>query len=153
MLVQLTTVTAALEILSKASKALDSIREQSKSSKDATLKENISKLYDEFLDLKASVLRLTEDNAELRAKLAQMTNKPPEPKIRQEGLTNYYYLEDEGPFCQPCYDGSRKLSHLSPRQFLGDSFGRKCAVCNKVFIEQWVQQSNPTGSLDGTPWG
>jgi len=150
---ELTTVTAALEILSKASKALDSIREQSKSSKDAALKENISKLYDEFLDLKALVLRLTEDNAELRAKLDRMADKPPQPKIKQEGLTNYYYVEDEGPFCQPCYDGSRKFSHLSPRQFFGDSFGRKCAVCNKVFIEQWAQQSHPIGSPDETPWG
>jgi hypothetical protein len=146
---ELSSVATALEILSKASKALDSLREQSKTSKDAALKENISKLYDDFLDLKAVIIRLTDENAELRRK---QTDKPPQPKIKQEGLSNYYYVDDDGPFCQPCYDGSRKLSHLSPRQFLGDSFGRKCGVCGKVSVEQW-QQTHPTGFADGGPWG
>jgi hypothetical protein len=53
----LTSVAAATQILANAFKGLDSLREQSKSSKDATLKENISKLYDNLLDSKAAVLR------------------------------------------------------------------------------------------------
>jgi hypothetical protein len=54
--VALTNVAAATQILANALKGLDSLREQSKSSKDATLKENISQLYDNLLDLKAAVL-------------------------------------------------------------------------------------------------
>ncbi len=67
---ELTSVVAALEILSKASKALDSLREQSKTSKDVSLKENISKLYDDFLDLKAAILRLTKKRSMMQGSLA-----------------------------------------------------------------------------------
>jgi hypothetical protein len=53
---ELTTVGTALDLVSKASKALDSMRERAKPSNDAALKENISKLYDD-LDLKAIIVR------------------------------------------------------------------------------------------------
>ena len=64
-----TAVSAATTILSNAMKAIDSLREQAKSSKDASLKDNISKLFDSLLDLKAAVLRVEEENAELKAKV------------------------------------------------------------------------------------
>ena len=124
---------AALELIAKASKALDSLREQSKASKDAALKENISKLYDDFLDLKAAILRLTEENAELRRKVSAPRDKP---EIRQVGATNYYFVSDDGPFCQPCYDGDGKLVRLTPQQRFAGGTGRKCQVCNKVFFEE-----------------
>jgi hypothetical protein len=128
----LTSTVAALELLAKASKALDSIREQSKTSKDSALKENISKLYDDFLDLKAVILRLTEEISKL---IAEQAKQPRIPEIRQEGLTNYYYIGAEGPFCQPCYDGNRKLVNLTPQQTFVGGTGRRCEVCNKVFFE------------------
>ena len=59
----LTNVAAATQILANAMKALDSLREQSKGSKDISLKENISKLYDSLLDLKAAVLRVDRISA------------------------------------------------------------------------------------------
>jgi hypothetical protein len=131
---ELTTVGAALELVTKASKALESVRERAKTSTDAALKENISKLYDDFLDLKAIIVRVTEENAALRR--AQV-EKPTKPEIRQVGETNYYFVGDQGPYCQKCYDGNGKLLvNLMPRQEYAGGPGRKCEVCGKVFFEE-----------------
>jgi hypothetical protein len=148
---QLTTVSAALDILSKASKALDSLREQAKGSKDATLKENISRLYDDFLDLKAAIMRVTEENGELRRGLAQQSEKAPKPEIRTVGTTNYYFLGDAGPFCQPCYDVNGKLINLAPLQDYAGGIGRKCEVCNKVFFEG-PKPNRPQRQIKVGPW-
>jgi hypothetical protein len=56
---ELTTVGAALEIVNKAWKALEAVRERAQTSKDAVLKDNISNLYDDVLALKAIIVRLT----------------------------------------------------------------------------------------------
>jgi len=129
---ELTTVGAALELLAKASKALDSLRERAKTSHDVALKESISNLYDDFLDLKAIIVRLTEENAALRR---AQSEKPPKPEIRQVGDTNYYYVGDAGPHCQPCYDKNGKLVLLTARQEYMGGMGRVCQVCKDVFIE------------------
>ena len=145
----ITTVGAALEILSKASKALDSLREQAKRSKDADLKENISKLYDDFLDMKAAVLRLTEENGALRLQIAKGVEKPLKPEIRQIGSTNYYYVGDEGPYCQPCYDQNEKLVRLTPQKDFNTGRGRNCEVCGKLFFESRETRSHNPVALYG----
>jgi len=129
---ELTTVGAALEILGKVSKGLDSLRERAKTAKDAALKESISNFWNEFLDLKAIIVRLTEENAELRQKLVKDVQHP---DIRQVGDTNYYFVGDKGPYCQPCYDLQGKLMTLTPRQRYAGGTGRKCEVCQGLFIE------------------
>ena len=45
--------TIITEIFSRASKALDALRERAKTLKDSELKEGISNLYDHFIDLEA----------------------------------------------------------------------------------------------------
>ena len=86
-----TAVATATTILSNAMKALDSLREQAKSSKDVSLKENINKFFDSMLDLKAAVLRVAEENAELKAKILELETAEGEPcpKCRKRG----YQLE------------------------------------------------------------
>lgn len=128
-------VLTALSLVEKTAKAINSARERAKTSKDTALKEIISDLYDDFLDLKAIVLRLTEENAELRRELSEQDQKPQKPEIRQVGETNYYFVGDQGPYCQPCYDGSGKLVPLMPRHNYVGGPGRKCEVCEKVFFE------------------
>lgn len=131
----LTSVVAALEIVGKVSKALDSLRERAKTSKNADLKEDISKLWDDFLDLKVIISRITDENAELKLEITQSTGKPPKPEIRQVGATNHYYVDEKGPYCQPCYDGDTRLVTLMSRQDFAGGIGRKCPVCHTVHFE------------------
>ena len=123
---ELSSVKTALELLGIASKGLDSVRERAKTSNDAALKESISKLYDDFLDLKGIIVRLMEENADLRQHLLQAADKPLKPQIRQVGETNYYYSGEEGPYCQPRYDVKEKLIPLSPRQESRSGQGMPC---------------------------
>jgi hypothetical protein len=132
----LSAAAAATQILSNAFKALDSLREQAKGSKDTALKENISKLYDALLDLKAVVIRVEDENGELRRRIAQQANSEGKPEIRTVGLVNYYFVGDAGPYCQPCYDRDKRLVMLGAQQEYFGGTGRKCEVCDKVFFEK-----------------
>jgi hypothetical protein len=134
---ELSTIKTALELLGKASSGLESVRERSKTSNDVELKKLIGTLYDDFNDLKSIVLRLTEENAGLRQQISQSAQRPSLPEIRQVGETNYYFLGDKGPYCQPCYDLNGKLMTLSPQTRFAGGLGRKCHVCNNTFFEVW----------------
>jgi hypothetical protein len=131
----ISTVSAAIGLLTSVSKAIDAVRERAKTSKDSELKESISNLYDEFLSLKAIIGRLTEENNQLRQSIASNAVAP-KPAIRQVGQTNYYFVGDEGPYCQKCYDTTGKLVALQPRQRFMGGLGRKCVVCGTVFFEE-----------------
>lgn len=131
----LTTVTAATQILANALSALDSLREQAKGSKDATLKENISKLWNDLLDLKGAVLRVEEENSSLK-RMIEEQNRTPKPQIRQTGAVNYYFVGDDGPYCQPCYDGKGKLAMLSPPQEWNGGVRRRCSLCKEFSYEK-----------------
>ena len=129
-------VGTALELLSNASKALQSVREQAKTSKDAALKENISKLYDDFLDLKEVILRLKEEVDQMKA--AQQ--RPP--------LTfraPFYYREhDQTPFCQACYEGKEAQAvHLTKN---ADDWWF-CPVCRNTYYPD--EDGNGPGSAFG----
>ena len=128
----LTTVAAALKILESARNALEAVRERSQASKDVTLKSLVGELYDEFNSLRSIIGRLTEENEELRR--AQV-EKPPKPEIRQVGETNYYFIGDQGPYCQPCYDRDNKPVALTPQQSLHGNIYRECRVCGESFYE------------------
>lgn len=130
---ELSTVGTALEIVNKAWKALEAVRERVQTSKDTALKSDVSKLYDEFLSLKSIIVRLGDENAALRR--AQIET-PPKPTIRQVGETNYYFVGEQGPYCQKCYDGQGKLVNLAPRVNYAGGPGRKCEVCGTVFHEE-----------------
>lgn len=128
-------ITTAAATTDLVAKLLDSLRERAKASRNAELKENVSNVYDRFLDLKEIVVRLKEENAELRRALSAQAEKPPKPEIRQVGETNYYFVGDQGPYCQPCYDNSGKLVNLTPQQHRNGGIRRRCEVCDKVFFE------------------
>jgi hypothetical protein len=131
----LTAVVAATGILTNAMKALDSLREQAKGSKDIGLKENISKLYSELLDLKAAHMRIEEENSELRRAVAQNAQKQTAPELRPEGAVHYYYLGEKGPFCQPCFLTTGKLVQLPAATDWSGGLRRQCPLCNKSFWE------------------
>jgi hypothetical protein len=107
--------TIAAQVLSNTLAVLKTVREQAKVSKDADLKSRISDLYDSVLSLKEAVMLVTDENNQLRAKIAELERPPSKPEIRQVGLTNYYFVGEKGPFCQPCFDVNGKLIPLTPQ--------------------------------------
>ena len=152
----LTSISAATGILSNAMKLLDSVREEAKGSKDLALKENISNLYNDLLDLKAAHIRIEEENAELRRRIAQAADKPPVPQIRQVGAVHYYYVGEEGPYCQPCYDGKSKVVRVTPPEPWSGGQRRHCPVCHAIFQEtKSASADRPvrSGGRRGYTWG
>jgi hypothetical protein len=137
----LSTVGTAMEIVSKAWKALEAVRERAQASKDVTLKSNVGELYDDFNSMRSVIVRLTDEIADLNRQILQLTERPPKPAIRQEGETNYYYVGEDGPFCQPCYDREEKLRMLTPRQSYVGGTGRKCQTCGALFLEARARAS------------
>ena len=140
---ELSTIKIALDILGNASKSLESVRKRAKTSNDAALKESISNLYDDFLDLKAIIVCLTEENAGLRMQILQGIEKSTKPEIRQVGETNYYFVGERGPYCRPCYDRSSKFVPLSPQEQSTGGTSRECRVCYETFWEE-RQRQGPT---------
>jgi hypothetical protein len=118
----ISSVSTALDLINKTSKALSSVREQAKTSKDATLKENISKLYDDFLDLKAVILRLTEEVTALKAVQTRT------PMVFRAPF--YYQDNDATPFCPACREGQEERAvHLTK-----NADGWHCTVCRNTFF-------------------
>jgi hypothetical protein len=149
----LTAVSAATTILANAMKAFDSLREQVKGSRDTTLKDNVSKLYDSLLDLRAAVMRVEEENSELRRAIAEQSVKPPEPEPRHVGNTTYYFVADKGPYCQPCYDINHRFAMLGPLIQYAGGWGRKCESCKTVFFETYGSPARlQFGSGDPEEW-
>jgi hypothetical protein len=142
----LTTAAAALQILNGTWTALQNMRERVQASKDNGLKEGFGSLLDDFNSLRTVVLQLTEENDAMRQ--AQVET-PPKPEIRQVGETNYYFVRDEGPYCQKCFDKDSKLVRLGPR-LEGWTFGsgRKCEICGTIFHEE----HKPAPRAQIKPW-
>jgi len=127
--------TVASQVLSSTLTALKTVREQAQLSKDAELKNRISALYDNVLELKEALMMVNDENKQLRLRVAELEKPSDSPEIRQVGLTQYYFKGEKGPFCQPCYDRTNKLVPLMPPNYYAGGLGRKCEVCNKVFFE------------------
>src|SRR5690349_11553762 len=107
----------ALSLIKTAGEQLNKLRERAQVTKDLEIKEHVGTLYDTMNAIKEVFSRLADENKELKRQLEQQQlARVVVPKIRQVGETNYYYQGDQGPFCQPCYDGERKTRvALSPQ--------------------------------------
>ena len=103
---------------------------------NAQLKGLISKLYDHVTSLKEAMRRVTEENGELRNRLSSMEHPADKPEIRQMGVSNFYFVGEKGPYCQPCYDGKGKLVMLSPAQDWNGGTRRDCTLCGEYFYEK-----------------
>jgi len=151
MQISLTSANAALQIVTSLGKTLNAARERAQASKDTELKALVNTLYDDFASLKEVVQRLTDENAELRSKNREST---PKPEARRVGDAVYYFVGDQGPYCQPCYHNKNQLVMLSPPRELFGGLGRQCEVCSKTFFEQPRKQGRTQvgGSSGPNSW-
>lgn len=81
------------------------LRQRVQGGKDA-VREQLNKLYDDVLSLKEMIGRLTDENQKLEEQLEE--SKQFKPTIQQVGETSYYFLNDEGLFCQRCFDAEKR---------------------------------------------
>lgn len=144
----------ALQLLSKTTEALNALREHAQRSKDIDIKNQINTLYDNVLGLKEVVSRLLDENKALQHRLERQQSPPEKPKIKQVGQTNYYFLGDEGPYCQPCYDGQAKtlVALLPPKRDTRGGLHRDCPVCHRPFYET-PNSPSPRHSTRRSQWG
>jgi hypothetical protein len=129
----------SLQLLSKTTEALNALRERSQRAKDIDIKDQINTLYDNVLGLKEVVSRLLDENKTLHQRLEHQQNPPQKPKIANVGDTNYYFLDNQGPYCQPCYDKNEKLVLLLPSEDWSGGIRRQCPVCGDYFYEKKMQ--------------
>jgi hypothetical protein len=127
----ITTVATAIQILNGTWTAVQNLRERIEASKDKALKASYGGLLDDFNRLRLIVIKLTEENEALSQTQAEKQT----PIVRHVGDTNYYFVGDQGPYCQPCYDRDQKLVPLTAQQKFAGGTGRKCQLCNTVFFE------------------
>jgi hypothetical protein len=126
----ITAAAAATQILSEALKALNAVREHSKTSKDSQLKDQIATLYDNLLSAKEAVLRLTEENSELKRRLEEKQS------VRRDAKSGLIYKgDDPEPFCPKCYQTANKSVHLDPpyRNPESGTVSRYCRACGEEY--------------------
>ncbi|HEY6768005.1 MAG TPA: hypothetical protein VI386_24890 [Candidatus Sulfotelmatobacter sp.] len=143
----------ALSLLGKTTDALNALRERSQRSKDLDIKDQISTMYDNVLQLKEVVSRLLDENKGLQRQLAEQQHPPEKPKIKQVGQTNYYFIDKEGPYCQPCYDKTKTLVVLlPPKRSTHGGLHRDCPVCHTLFWESPNSDHPTTYNSRSGPW-
>jgi hypothetical protein len=127
----------ALSLTKSATEALSALRERSKTSRDLDIKDQISTLYDNVLELKEVINRLLDENKELKKQLEGEQHPPEKPELREIGETHYYFLKDgtDGPYCQPCYVVNKRLVKLPHAEPWSGGVRRDCPVCHGTFWE------------------
>jgi hypothetical protein len=147
----------SLQLLAKTTEALNALRERAQRTKDIDIKDQINTLYDNVLALKEVVSRLLDENKDLQRQLVSQQHPPEKPKIRQVGETNYYFVGEEGPYCQPCFDvNAGRLVALSPQKTTSQGgLKRQCPACHQTFYER-ANTSRPSSIIRGPgryTWG
>jgi len=139
-MIEVKNVAALVTILTSADKTLNDARERAQASKDTDLKALINTLCDQMAAMKELIHRVQEDDAALRREVEAIRGSDAaKPKIRQVGDQNYYYVGEEGPYCQRCYDGKGKLVLLSPPKASSGGIYRSCVRCDRNFWEKPVK--------------
>ena len=75
------------------------------------------------------------------------------PQLRQVGASNFYFLGDKDPCCQPCYDGKGKLTVLTPLEDWNGGTRRQCLLCGEYFYERPPAHRNISGPRPKGPAG
>ncbi len=102
---------------------LESITELVKKSATLDLQEKIVSLREYIISLKDENINLKEENQALKQDLSMIDDFS-----FRSGL--YWRNDDSVPFCQKCFDGSKKAIRL---QKWGSRGGWKCFECEKYY--------------------
>jgi hypothetical protein len=128
----------ALTLSTKATEAMNALRERSQRTKDLDIKDQISTLYDIVLELKEIISRVSDENKDLKQQLETQKHPPEEPELKQVGDAHYYYLKGgtDGPYCQSCYVVNKRLVKLPQGDHWNGGLRRDCPVCHGTFWDR-----------------
>jgi hypothetical protein len=104
-------------------------KEAAKNSDDHALKDKLSEVFDEILNLKEAVFNLAQENATLLGQLEQQKD------VKWDTKSGFYYVAgDLDPFCPACWDRENKLCRLRPVYWSSGALSRHdCQVCKASF--------------------
>ena len=126
-----------------------SIIDTAKDAYDLAKKGMTIELQEELLKMREEALALQEENLELRKKVQQLEQKQDlSEKVKWE--KPHYWIEDgdkrDGPYCQKCYDGHKKLVRLQGgRNDLWD-----CLECKSRIVGP--EYTTPEPIIADTDW-
>ena len=131
-------LSAAVGLVSNAVSTARNAVELAKTSGNHDLKNAVSDVLNDVLDLKLKVAELGDQNREYRELNKSLETKLKErASVKRKPEFGYYYQDgDPDPLCPKCYEGeSRRLSHLSGLVFINPYMGRECCQCGWVSSE------------------
>jgi hypothetical protein len=107
------------------------VNESAKNSDNLDLKNGLSSLGSQIVDLKVQILDLAQENADLRKQLDRREN------VRWDSTLQVYFLEgDQAPICPSCWDLNGKLIRLHGERGHGcaEPWRYECKVCKNCFM-------------------
>ena len=125
---------AVLSSIKSATDLVKVVRESSKSLSEAETKLKLADLISTLADVKLGVAAVQDELAMKNARIRELELLL-ELKEKLKFVDPCYWMKvDEvaEPYCQPCYDGTKKLSHLIEKSKGFFS----CAVCGSSFNDK-----------------
>lgn len=132
-------VATTASLISNVISSAKSARELAKDTDDLKLKEQISDVYDNLLDLKARVLSLDDENRQLKAQLAQKA-----AYVGPIAPHGYFYKADDGqkmqhPLCPTCFQKQpQEIGYMTEPKPVRGGIRRRCKLCRTPVDEKPV---------------
>jgi len=116
----------AIGLVNSAFSSVKTALDLAKKTTDLDLKQEVSKAFDNVLELKATVYELAEENRQLSERL-----KIRETIKRDSRTGNFFKVgEEDTPLCPRCYQGSAQaVVYLQPKSG-GEAY---CEICRSRF--------------------
>ena len=139
------TIATTASLIGTAISSAKNARDLAKETDDIKLKETVSEVYDNLLDLKARILSLDDDNRKLKAELAQKA-----AYIGPVPPSGYFYAESDReamqhPVCPRCFQSSpQQIAYMTePIPLQGGGRRRRCLLCNGAVDEVRGSSQSP----------
>jgi hypothetical protein len=113
-------------------------------------KYNDLELMKQIVALQTEVFDLQTENLDLKKQIARINER--EKMIRREPHGYYYKDGEEVPHCAKCWENDGKLITLPATADHGSFVGRRCRVCNHLYIEGRKYETGGGGRQIGGQW-
>lgn len=134
----LTTINAVLSSIKSATDIAKIIRESEKNLEQAERKSQLADLMSALADAKIEAAAI-QDELLKKDSLIKELQEALKLKGQIKWSPPYYYVEENGPYCQNCYDQSEKLIRLQNT----DKGRWVCFACDKIYRDGDYEPPKP----------